>query len=357
MALRVDDVDLQRDRALVHAHQSGDAAAFDDLYRRYFARLYRFCLKRMGDAYEAEEIAQEAFARAYRAMPSFAGERRFYPWLTVIASRLCVDAHRRNARTEPSAEVDTGSTGGGEEAVFKAADIELLDLALKRLLPRHREVLALREQHGWSYKQIAEHYDVTLATVEMLIFRARQSLKREFLSMAGPDARYAAGLPLVGWLVRRGVATRARIAELLPALSTPLAPAFSALLVAGSVGMFAGSGAPTIANAAGGSAPVAARAEAAVVASTSPAAPVITTNAAAPAADRAPTAGAPTGVAVQGPAAAQLGTGDRGRRFAEEAPVGEDAGVASVGADPATAAADIVTTATDYASQTAGATG
>ncbi len=83
--------------------QSGDGRAFEDLYRRYFQRIYRYCLKRVGDAHEAEELAQEAFVRAYSAMPKLSGERRFYPWLSVIASRLCVDTHRRRGRTSPTA--------------------------------------------------------------------------------------------------------------------------------------------------------------------------------------------------------------------------------------------------------------
>src|SRR5204862_4279643 len=99
MALRADDVDLNRDSLLVERFQSGDTEAFDDLYRRYYARLVRFCLRRVGDPHEAEEVAQEAFVRAYRALPRLTGERRFYPWMTVIAGRLCVDSHRRRSRT------------------------------------------------------------------------------------------------------------------------------------------------------------------------------------------------------------------------------------------------------------------
>src|SRR5580692_582337 len=95
-----DDVDLTRDRALVELAQSGDIHAFSELYSRYFRRLVRFATRRVGDVHEAEEIAQEAFARAYRSLPNFAGDRRFYPWITVIASRLCVDSMRRQGRLE-----------------------------------------------------------------------------------------------------------------------------------------------------------------------------------------------------------------------------------------------------------------
>src|SRR5437763_1799340 len=165
MALRADDVDLARDRTLVERYQAGDADAFDQLYRRYQQRLERFCLKRLGDRQEAEEVAQEAFVRALTALPRFEGERRFYPWVSVIASRLCVDTHRRRARAVPTREVDSGFVDGEDERILAASDVELLTQAVTQLGPRHREVLQLREVDGWSYERIAGHYGVTLGTV------------------------------------------------------------------------------------------------------------------------------------------------------------------------------------------------
>lgn len=194
MALRVDDVDLVRDRALVQRFQEGDGAAFETLYRRYFPRLKRFCQKRLRDPLDAEDVAQEAFTRALRALPSFAGDRRFYPWMTVIAGRLCVDVHRRRLRANPTADVDLGATDGGQERIVDAADVVVLSSALGRLAPRHREVLDLRERRDWSYQQIADHYGVTLGTVEALLFRARNALRREFLAAAGGEAHYPPAL-------------------------------------------------------------------------------------------------------------------------------------------------------------------
>ena len=212
MALRADDVDLGRDRDLVVRSQAGDEGAFEDLYRRYFRRLYRYCLRRVGDPHEAEELTQEAFTRAYRALPRLAGERRFYPWLSVIASRLCADEFRRRARSEPAAVIDLGVIEGGQERVFQAVDEELVTRALSRLTPRHQEVLALRERDGWSYQHIAEHMEVSLGTVEALLHRARRSLKREFDALAGPDmAPAVVGAPAAGWLARRLAGLRARL--------------------------------------------------------------------------------------------------------------------------------------------------
>ena len=244
MAVRADDVDLGRDRGLVERFQSGDAASFEDLYRRYYSRLYRFCLKRVGDAAEAEEVTQEAFTRAFSALDRLSGERKFYPWLSVIAARLCVDTHRRRSRTQPSAEIDLGMVDGGQEDVIAAVDRQLVTEALDRLGPRHREVLRLREEEGWSYQKIAEYYEVSLGTVEQLLWRARRALKREFAAVAGPDRGLAAAIPALGWVLRRLHSLRARAHDWASQVAVPVASNAVALAVAAgsvaAVGVFAG---------------------------------------------------------------------------------------------------------------------
>src|ERR1700723_4819752 len=123
-----DDVDLDRDRILVERCQAGDAGAFGSLYARYYERLLRFCLRRLHDRHEAEDAAQEAFARAWKALPNFAGERRFYPWLTVIAGNICTDMLGRRSRSTPTDDLEltaqrpVGVAGGDTpEALILAA--------------------------------------------------------------------------------------------------------------------------------------------------------------------------------------------------------------------------------------------
>jgi RNA polymerase sigma-70 factor (ECF subfamily) len=232
VALRAEDIDLSRDRALVEAWQSGEQRAFDELYLLYFDRLRAFCQRRVGDRNEAEEIAQEAFAKALQALPRFSGERRFYPWMTVIAGRLCVDHHRRRARVQPSDDLDPGSIEDGHDERFALrADLAALEGALTRLGPRHRQVLDLRERDGLSYHQIAEQLDVPHSTVEALLFRARRALRKEFARVSGERL---AGLPVVGWVLHRFARARSRVAESygeLAALGAPIAAgAVTALL-------------------------------------------------------------------------------------------------------------------------------
>lgn len=201
-----DDVDLDRDRVLVERCQAGDSSAFGELYSRYYARVYRFCFRRLHDHEEAEDVAQDAFARAWRALPNFAGERRFYPWLTVIADNRCRDIQRRRVRSTPTADVDIAakqaaeplSADTPEDALMTSVEGDLAVQALGRLSPRHRQVLSLREGSGWTYQEIANHEGVEIRTVESLIWRARQALKREYASIASVNS-VIGGIALGHW--------------------------------------------------------------------------------------------------------------------------------------------------------------
>ena len=201
-----DDVDIDRDRVLVRRAQAGDRAAFDDLYARYYLRLWRFCLKRLQDEHEAEDVVQEAFVRAWKALPGFAGERRFYPWLSVIAAHLCSNVVRKRKRSDPVPELperDVASFEGcGEDLVMTAHDCALAARALAQLSPRHRLVLDLREERGWSYQRIADHQGVRVSTVEALLWRARAALKREFAAQGG-EGRLAGAVGVLAFGLRR----------------------------------------------------------------------------------------------------------------------------------------------------------
>jgi RNA polymerase sigma-70 factor (ECF subfamily) len=201
---RHDDVDLARDRSLVERCQAGDEHAFEDLYLRYRDRLFRACLRRTGNSAEAEDLVQETFARAWKALPNFSGERRFYPWLSVIANNLCTDHARRGRRCTPVEESSLDLLAPvvdceQEDLVERQGNGAMLEAALGRLSPRHREVLELREGRNWTYQEIAAHAGVEVSTIETLLFRARRSLKREFMTIAKAETGVAGllALPLV----------------------------------------------------------------------------------------------------------------------------------------------------------------
>jgi len=215
-------VDLARDRDLVERCQGGDRTAFEELYHRYNRRLFHFCVRRLHEQHEAEDAVQEAFTRAWRAMPSFAGERRFYPWLTVIAGNVCTDVLRRRSRLTPMEDLPlplVGLDGDVDEALLGQVDAAMAIEALEHLSERHQRVLALREGSGWSTQQLAEHEGVAVPAMETLLWRARQALKREFAALADTSGRLGVALGLGIAAMRRLLARQeARLGDRMPAL-------------------------------------------------------------------------------------------------------------------------------------------
>lgn len=227
---RTGEVDLERDRALVERAQHGDETAFADLYLLYRERLFRACLGKLGNPSEAEDVVQESFTRAFTALPRLAGERKFYPWLSVIAAHLCIDLLREKGRLvrleEEAPPVPDPASGSEQESLVESRERDaLVQRALDRLSPRHREVLELREREEWSYRRIASHSGVEVSTVETLLYRARRSLRRELLLLRRSEG------PL-GILLLPLVAARAagrQVARLASASGERLAAAVSAV--------------------------------------------------------------------------------------------------------------------------------
>ena len=168
-----------------------DQAAFAEVYRAHHGKLLRYCQYRLRDRHEAEDVAQEAFARAWRTMPGSEFDRNFYPWLRVVASNLCTDIQRKRNRSEPVATLEIPGFDPDVERLVEDSDRVLVRQALDRLNERHRSALMMREAEGLTYEQIAERTGVTSGTVESLLWRARQSLKREFTLLAGGEGALA----------------------------------------------------------------------------------------------------------------------------------------------------------------------
>lgn len=168
-----------------------DEAAFASVYRAHSEKLLRYCQYRLRDRHEAEDVVQEAFARAWRTRPATGPDQDFYPWLRVVAANLCTDILRRRSRSEPVAVIDLGSVDGDLDRITEEADRVLVRRALGRLNDRHRSALMMRESEGLTYDQIAQRTGVTPGTVESLLWRARQALRREFTVLAGREGSLA----------------------------------------------------------------------------------------------------------------------------------------------------------------------
>jgi RNA polymerase sigma-70 factor (ECF subfamily) len=171
------------DAELVRRFRCGDAAAFEELYRRHLPLLLRSLARVVSVDEVAEELAQETFLRAARRLPEDVGNR-FRPWLMRVGHNLAVD-WLRTATRERNLEERFG------RIVRDAGDVDALDLdlhedlrsvgvVLDKLPPRYREVLVHREVYGFDYNTIARAMDVSIAALQTLLHRARGRFREEY---------------------------------------------------------------------------------------------------------------------------------------------------------------------------------
>ena len=153
-----------QDAVLCGRAARGDRAAFAALVAKHERGLRGF-LVRMGAADSADDIAQEAFLKAWRFAGQYDGRARFSTWLTRIAWRCYVDLARR---PKPEADVGAGESGGGDPA----ASAVVGDM-LSRLGTVERAALILCEGHGWSHGEAAEMLGLPLGTLKSIVARAK----------------------------------------------------------------------------------------------------------------------------------------------------------------------------------------
>ena len=177
------------DLSLVQLAQKGDAGAFDALVRRYQHKVVKLVMRYVRDPAEAEDVAQEAFIKAYRALPRFRGDSAFYTWLYRIAINTAKNVIA--ARGRSPIEYDLDRPEGEESADLQArmkdtATPEAMALteeirstvnaAIEALPEDLRNAIVLRELEGMSYEEIAEAMECPVGTVRSRIFRAREAI-------------------------------------------------------------------------------------------------------------------------------------------------------------------------------------
>ncbi|MBI2901685.1 MAG: sigma-70 family RNA polymerase sigma factor [Planctomycetes bacterium] len=171
------------DAELVLRFQAGEESAFEDLVRRHMKDAYAFALRLCGDPQEAEELSQEGFVHAFRALGAFRGESAFRSWLYRIVINLHRDRRRRLRREETRLGVVREETERRQAATAEGAGVqadELADVVRDRvaLLPdRQREVLVLHVYHGLDYRGVASVLGCSYEDVKMNLSLARKKLK------------------------------------------------------------------------------------------------------------------------------------------------------------------------------------
>ncbi|MDR3394218.1 MAG: RNA polymerase sigma factor RpoE [Parasulfuritortus sp.] len=186
------------DRQLVERARQGDKRAFELLVEKYQRRLHRLLSRMVRDAEEVEDIAQETFIKAYRALPNFRGDAAFYTWLYRIGVNTAKNylAGRKKAMPTISDQAMDDDDDPDERLVAQDHSTPETELMSKQIalavneavqaLPEElRSAITLREMEGLSYEEIAELMSCPIGTVRSRIFRAREAIAAKLRPMLG----------------------------------------------------------------------------------------------------------------------------------------------------------------------------
>ena len=180
----------QTDKELVRRVKKGDKQAFDLLFLRYQHKILNLVSRYLRDPEDVQDVTQEAFIKAFRALPRFRGDSAFYTWLYRIAINTAKNHLVAKSRRPPGSDVDvedaefmdgTDALKEDESPESALARDELkaaIDSAIAELPDDLRSAVTLREFDGLSYEQIAQIMECPVGTVRSRIFRAREAIDR-----------------------------------------------------------------------------------------------------------------------------------------------------------------------------------
>lgn len=164
----------------VRRAQAGDRKAFSELVRRHQRPVHRYLLRMLGSHDDAMELTQEAFIKAWQALPQWRPEAQFRTWLFRIANNMALDALRHRKLVEFVPLEDSFDAPGSEPDPAHQAqltqEVRQLDASLRKLMPEHRQILLLREVEEMSYDEIGSVLALNEGTVKSRLARARAAL-------------------------------------------------------------------------------------------------------------------------------------------------------------------------------------
>jgi RNA polymerase sigma-70 factor (ECF subfamily) len=182
--LSVSEVERRQptDFELAQKSAGGDVAAFEDLYKRHFRRVYALCLRMLGNPDEAEDLTQEVFTHLFKTVGSFRGDSAFTTWL----HRLTVNQvlmHFRRRKSRPEFITDEGETpvqivqGTENQSRMPIVDRIILENAISKLPPGYRSVFVLHDVEGHEHGEIADLLGISEGTSKSQLHKARLKLR------------------------------------------------------------------------------------------------------------------------------------------------------------------------------------
>ena len=167
------------DQALIDATLAGRPEAFGELVARYERAVYNLAVRTLHDATEAEDAAQEAFFKAYRALKSFRPGAKFSTWIFTICYRACCDRLAKRKRLSGDELPDRADPAAGPEALAERNDeAQRVRSAIDALPEKYRVVVTLYHLQGKQYEEIATVLNLPLGTVKTHLFRAKEQLRK-----------------------------------------------------------------------------------------------------------------------------------------------------------------------------------
>ncbi|MBP3698525.1 MAG: sigma-70 family RNA polymerase sigma factor [Oscillospiraceae bacterium] len=170
---------------LISRARGGDRDAFGELVEQYRDNVYRLAYRMCGNAYDADEAAQEAFVAAWRALPNFRGDAKFSTWLYRLTTNAAIDVMRREKRHQTVGDGEmmdlADDADSPQETVERTEQQEAVQKALATLSEEYREVLLLRYMEELDYAEIADVLQLPSGTVKSRINRAKAALKTALL--------------------------------------------------------------------------------------------------------------------------------------------------------------------------------
>ena len=168
------------EQLLIQRIAEGSREAFEQLYRAWQTRLFRYLLRMVGDSGAAEELTNDTMVAAWKAAPGFKGQSKVSTWLFAIARNKALNSLRR--RQPETVEVEeamavAASSGGQEQSVSRNRLHTTMKDALQQLSPEHREVMELTFYQELSYQEIAEIMQCPVNTVKTRMFYAKKKLQ------------------------------------------------------------------------------------------------------------------------------------------------------------------------------------
>ncbi len=179
------------DQILVERVQNGDKKAFDLLVIKYQSRIVKVITRYMRDPVEALDLAQEAFIKAYRALPNFRGDSAFYTWLYRIAINTAKNHIVAQGRRPPTDDIEASEAeyyegpsalkdnASPESEILRDEIQQVIFSAIEALPADLRTAITLRELEDMSYEEIAETMECPIGTVRSRIFRAREAIDKK----------------------------------------------------------------------------------------------------------------------------------------------------------------------------------